>query len=465
MIHSSNLRTTFLAANLALLLTFVTCNTRNTILWTIKETLIAFNGTIIFKAVVLLTDETSRDRILRAMKRRLIESDERNRLRLITDIIGDRRDRDLVDVIAQIEQDEGWSSALEYLLKVRGQKYSSPITMGNETELEELKYREVVFALLSCSGLEPVPIDTTSLLEELDTEKSLLDASRVLITKLETLAIDQIRNGDTLFFDFSDNISISQETTDLLRQIRSKKIQDISLHRGPTINIDSLWHCELGRLALADLGIKGTQVIPDTLSRVLSVIQEPISPLKDLDVSSPSDESHHLSPSNNEYRKLLIQIIQQDIDGLGRLASRHALPTLNTLLDESISQYKDSQSTTSFKTMLQYINAHVAVRAIDSVIVLEKASKMTDTRVATMAIIAIGNFYHESAVSTLVDILCTNKKREIIETTTRSIRTVHKRCPEADRVIDVRLSRECTNRGKLLKLQRLLLKERGLYYQ
>ena len=198
---------------------------------------------------------------------------------------------------------------------------------------------------------------------------------------------------------------------------------------------------------------------------VLSVIQEPISPLKDLDVSSPSDESHHLSPSNNEYRKLLIQIIQQDIDGLGRLASRHALPTLNTLLDESISQYKDSQSTTSFKTMLQYINAHVAVRAIDSVIVLEKASKMTDTRVATMAIIAIGNFYHESAVSTLVDILCTNKKREIIETTTRSIRTVHKRCPEADRVIDVRLSRECTNRGKLLKLQRLLLKERGLYYQ
>ncbi|MHA2025959.1 MAG: hypothetical protein ACW98U_08675 [Candidatus Thorarchaeota archaeon] len=413
-----------------------------------------------------MTDETSRDRILKAVKRRLKESDERDRVRLITDIVGDRRDRDLVDVIAQIEQDEGWSSALEYLLKVRGQKYSSPITMGNnETNLEELKYREVVFALLSCSGLEPVPIDTTVLLEELDSEKSLLDASRVLISKLENLAIDQIRDGDTLFFDFSGNISISQETTNLLRRIRNEKIHDISLHRdGSTINIDSLWRCELGRLALADLGIKGTQVIPDTLSRVLSVIQEPISLLNDLNVPSTSDD-RHVGPSNNEYSKLLTQIIQQDIDGLGRLASRHALPTLNALLDESISQYKDSQSTASFKTILQYINAHIAVRAIDSVIVLEKASKMTDTRVSTMAIIAIGNFYHESAVSTLVDILCTNKKREIIDTTTRSIRTVHKRCPEADHVLDIRLNRECTNRGKLLKLQRLLLKERGLYYQ
>lgn len=416
--------------------------------------------------MILLTDETSRDRILKAVKRRLKESDERDRIHLITDIIGDRRDRDLVDVIAQIEQDEGWSSALEYLLKVRGRKYSSPITMGNnETDLEELKYREVVFNLLSCSGLEPVPIDTTALLEELDSENSLLDASRVLITKLENLAIDQIRNGDTLFFDFSGNISISQETSDLLRRIRSKRIQDISLHRDKsTINIDSLWHCELGRLALSDLGIKGTQVTPDTFSHVLSVIQEPISSLENLNVPSRSDDPH-LGPSNNEYRKLLTQIIQQDIDGLGRLASRHALPTLNTLLDESISQYKDSQSTAGFKTMLQYINAHIAVRAIDSVIVLEKASRMTDTRVATMAIIAIGNFYHESAVSTLVDILCTNKKREIMDTTTRSIRTVHKRCPEADHVIDARLNRECTNRGKLLKLQRLLLKERGLYYQ
>ncbi len=417
--------------------------------------------------MVSLTDESSRDRILKAVKRRIKESDERDRIRLITDIIGDRRDRDLVDVIAQIEQDEGWSSALEYLLKARGQKYSSPMTMGsNETELEELKYREVVFGLFSCSGLEPVPMDTSALLEELVSEDSLVDASRVLVTRLEHQAVNQIRNGDTLFFDFSGNISISQEAVELLQRIRSKEIQEISIDQDKsTININSLWHSELSRIALANLGIRGTRINSDTLDRVLSVIQEPIASLEDLTVSSSSTEDTYAGPSNDEYRKMLTMIIQQDTDGLGRLGSKHAVPTLNTLLDEAISQYKDSQSTTGFKEILQYINAHIAVRTIDSMIVLEKTTKMTDTRIATMAIMAIANFYHESAVSTLVDILCTNKKREIIETTTRSIITVHKRCPEADHAIGVRLSGECTNRGKLLKLQRLLLKERGLYYQ
>jgi hypothetical protein len=385
---------------------------------------------------------------------------------MITDTIGDRRDRDLVDVMAQIEQDEGWSSALEYLLKAQYQNYSSPmISNNNETELEELKYREVVFGLLSCSGLEPVPTDTSDLLGELESEKSLVDASNVLIAKLEELAVKQIKNGDTLFFDFSENISISQDTIDLLQRTRRKKLQDLFLQqRRSTIKIDLLWLCEQGRLTLANLGIRGNQITPDTMSRVLSVIQEPISIVKNENESSINDEDYP-SPLNNIYEELLNQIIQQDIEGLSRLASRHALPTLNALLDESISQYSKTQSATGFNAILQHIRAHVTVRAIDSVMVLEKASKMTDNRVATMAILAIGNFYHESAVSSLVDMLCTNKKQEIIDTVTRSIRNVHKRCPETNHVIDLQLSRECMNRGKLLKLQRTLLKERGLYYQ
>lgn len=415
--------------------------------------------------MITLTDKTSRDRILKAVKKKVKESNERERIRIISDAIGDRRDRDLVDIIAQIEQDDGWSSALEYLLKARDQKYTSPIIMGsNETNLEKLKYREVIFRLLSCSGLEPVPVDTISLLEELDSEISLVDASRALVTKLENLAVNQIKHGDTLFFDFSENISISQETVDLLQRTRSKKLQDISMKQdGSTINISSLWHCELGRLALSNLGIRGTSISSDTLIRVSSVIQEPITSPNESTVSSLSDED--AGPSNRDYRYLLTQIIQQDVDGLGQLASRHALPTLNTLLDEATSQYNNSQSAAGFNEILQYINAHIAVRALDSVIVLEKTSQMTNTRIATLAVLAIGNFYHESAVSTLVDILCSNKKREIIDTTTRSMKTIHKRCPEADHVINIRLNGECTNRGKLLKLQKLLLKEKGLYYQ
>ncbi|MHA2047932.1 MAG: hypothetical protein ACW99G_24370 [Candidatus Thorarchaeota archaeon] len=393
-----------------------------------------------------MTDESSRERILKAVKKRIKDSDDKERTQIISNAIGDRRDRDLVDIIAQIEQDDGWSSALEYLMRAEHRKYTSPITMGsNETALEKLKYREVVFGLLSCSGLEPVPMDTSLLLKELDSETSLVDASRSLVAKLEDQAINQIGRGDTLFFDFTENISISQETVDMLQRTRNKKIGNISLKQGEAIEITPLWYCELGRLALANLGIKGTSIPSDTFDRVSSVIHEPIS----------------LAEESTE----IVLKDQQNVDGLGKLASRHALPTLNVLLDEASSLYKDSQSATGFKEILHSINAHIAVRTLSSLIALEKTSQMTNTRIATLAILAIGNFYHESATSTLVDILCISKKREIMETVTQSIITNHKFCPEADYVISNRLDRECTNRGKLLKLQKLLLKKKNVYYQ
>ena len=132
---------------------------------------------------------------------------------MITNAIGDRRYRDLVDTIATIESEDGWSTALEFLMKAQNKKYSSPIAIGQDkTNLEELKYREMVFELLSCSGLEPVTTDTTELLKELGTESSLVDASRALVLRLEELTAEQIQTGDTLFFDFSENVTVSQET-------------------------------------------------------------------------------------------------------------------------------------------------------------------------------------------------------------------------------------------------------------
>ncbi|MFW9926356.1 MAG: hypothetical protein ACFFDM_06260, partial [Candidatus Thorarchaeota archaeon] len=155
----------------------------------------------------------------------------------------------------------------------------------------------------------------------------------------------------------------------------------------------------------------------------------------------------------------------QDIDELSDLGSKHAIPTLNILLDDISSKYKDSPSTDSFKQILKCINAHIAVRDLDSVITLEKTSRMEDSRIATTAILSIGNFYHESAASTLVDILCKSRNREIIETTKKSIENLYKKCPEADYVINSHLEMECINRGKLIKLLRLLRKGRQMYYQ
>ena len=417
-----------------------------------------------------MTDENSRDRILRAVRERIKESDEQDQILMITNAIGDRRYRDLVDTIAAIEGDEGWSTALEYLIKAQNKKYSSPIAIGQDkTDLEELKYREMVFELLSCKGLEPVIVDTTELLRELDDESSLVDASRALFRRLEELAVEQIQTGDTLFFDFSDNVSISEETMKLLNQVRSKDIQSISLERNKKlVNIEPLWYSEYGRLVLSTLGIKDDVVESEVLDSVLSVIQVPTNikaRIVDVQSFTESEKDRRSRPSNSVYRKLQTHLIHHEVNELKLLASRYSVPLLNTLLDEVTSGYEETSSTARYKEILDYISAHISVRDVESVLVLEKSSQMKNTRIATMAILAIGNFYHESAAATLVKLLCTRKNNEIVKVIIKAIENVYKKCPEADRVIIDSLDTECRNLGKLKKMHRRLSKERQLYYQ
>lgn len=414
-----------------------------------------------------MTDENSRDRLLRVVRERIKESDEQDQILMIANAIGDRRYRDLVDTIAHIEGEDGWSTALEFLMKAQNQKYSSPLTIGQDkTNLEELKYREMVFELLSSNGLEPITTDTTKLLKELDDESSLVDASRVLVLRLEELAIEQIQTGDTLFFDFSENVSISQETVNLINQVRSENTHGISLEQSENlINIEPLWYSEYGRLALSTLGIKGNVVDSDILDSVLSVIQIPTTiKTRIVDVPSFTEMDTWSSPSNSVYRKLHIHLIHHEVNELGLLASRHSVPLLNNLLDEASSAYKDS-STAGYKEILDYINAHISVRNVESVLVLEKSSQMKNTRIATTAILAIGNFYHESSAATLVKLLCARKNDEIEKVVIKAIENVYKKCPEADHVIADSLDTECRNRGKLIKLYRRLSKEKPLYYQ
>ena len=416
-----------------------------------------------------MADENSRDRLFKAVRERIKESDEHDQIQMIVNAIGDRRYRDLVDIIARIEGDEDWSTALEFLMKAQNQKYASPLTMGHDkTDLEPLKYREMVFELLSCSGLEPVPTDTTTLLKELDNESSLIDASGALLLRLEELAIEQIRNGDTLFFDFSENVSISQETVKSLNQVRSENIRNISLQRSENlINIEPLWYCEYGRLALLSVGVKGKVVNSDIFDSVLSVIQIPMTnETMILDVPSFTNlEDSHAYPSNSAYKKLHTHLINHEVDELSLLASRHSVPLLNTLLDEVSSTYEDTSSTEGYKKILNHINAHIAVRNVESTLVLEKSAQMKNTRIATTAILAIGNFYHESSAATLVKMLCSVKNNEIEKVMIKALENVYKKCPEADRVITDSLDTECRNHGKLKKLYRRLSKEKPLYYQ
>jgi len=416
-----------------------------------------------------LADENSRDRLFRAVRERIKESDEQDQILMITNAIGDRRYRDLVDIIAGIESDDGWSTALDFLMKAKNQKYSSPISIGQDkTKLEELKYREMIFELLSCNGLEPIAIDTIELLKELDSEPSLVDASRALVPRLEELAVKQIQTGDTLFFDFSDNVSVSQETVNLLNQTSNEIIQSVSLKQNDNlVNIDPLWYSEYGRLALSQLGIKGNIVNSEILDSVLSVIQVPTSIKTRIeDVSSFADTIGDIShrPSNTVYRKMHTHLIHHEINELGLLASRHSIPLLNALLDEALSAYENSSSATGYKEILNHINAHIAIRNVESILALEKSSQMKNTRIATTAILAMGNFYHESSIAALAKLLCAQKSVEIEKVVIKSIENVYKKCPEADYVITDLLNTECRNRGKLKKLHSRLSKKKSLYY-
>lgn len=389
---------------------------------------------------------------------------------MIANAIGDRRYRDLVDIVARIEGEDGWTTALEYLMKAERQKYSSPMTIGQDkTGLEELKYREMIFELLSCSGLEPITTDTAELLKELDDKSSLVDASHNLVSRLEELAVEQIQNGDTLFFDFTENVSVSQETVNLLNQVRNENMNSISLERSDNLfNIEPLWYCEYGRLALSTLGVKDNVVDSDILESVLSVIQAPrTNETKIVDVQSFTDieEDTQSQPSNSVYRKLHTHLIHHEVNELSLLASRHAVPLLNTLLDEASSAYEESSSTSDYKEILGYINAHISIRNVESILVLEKSSQMKNTRIATTAILAIGNFYHESSAATLLKLFCTRKNDEIVKVVAKAIENVYKKCPEANRVIVDSLDTECKNHGKLKKLYRRLSKEKPLYYQ
>jgi hypothetical protein len=349
-------------------------------------------------------------------------------------------------------------------------KYISPITIGQDkTNLEQLKYREMIFELLSCRGFEPIIADTTELLNELDDKLSLIDASRYLFLRAKELAVEQIQTGDTLFFDFSENVSISTSTMNLLDKIRNENIDNISLElKEDMINIEPLWFCEYGRLALSALGKRGSLVNSDTLDSVLSVIQVPLTKsklIKKVSVFSDAKRNTQSRPSNVLYNRLLKYHIQHDINELSLLASRHSVPLLNSLLAEASSVYEDSSSQDDYKRILDFINAHISVRNVESVLALEKSSQMKNTRIATMAILAIGNFYHESSASTLVNLLCTKKNDEIVKAIIRAIENVYKKCPEADQVITSSLDTECRNRGKLMKLHRRLSKEKPLYYQ
>jgi len=408
-----------------------------------------------------LAKDKDRESILLAVKERVKQSEELQLTQMIVDAIGERRYRDLKDLISQIEQDRGWSEALKHFSKARELPYILPIGAGpNKTLIEDLKYRETVFTLLECNGFEPVLITTEEILSRLENEDSLIDASKSFHTECELLAIEQIEAGDTLFFDQAHlDSSISINVANLLEKKQHEEIANLSLEKyGDTINILPLWYCEKGRQTLSQLGIKGTTIDSDTFVIVISILHQKI-PITE---TTMKPITH---PSNLLYRTLLASTINHDIESMCSLASKYSYHPLKSLLEGSLDHYEKNASSTNFRKVLACVNAHIRVRTSESISLLEELAHSKDTRIATTTITALGNFYNESAASALLDLLCVTKNREIENTTIRAIKNVSKRCFETKYVLrNIIESTACTNIGRLKRLYKEIWKEKDNYY-
>ncbi len=418
--------------------------------------------------MITVVKENPLDRLLKESRMRIAEIEERDKLDEIANAIGDRRERDLLDLLANIEAGNGWGTAVQFLIESAKSTYSAPIGAGGrQRRIEPLKYREVIFATFSSAGLEPVNYDTVALLDELQDEKSMVSAIRTFAARVQNLAIEQFQNGDALFFDLTSmSSSLPTELIEMAEAIHKKRIHELIIPvNGKQAHLKQLWYSEYGRIALSEQGIKGNKLLLFNLDSVLSVIQLRIGyrPMTKED-DSPL-EVPEVSPANTEYGNLLTMMINQDINGLGLLGSKYSLPLLNVVLESAVVDYQQDKSNNLFRNFISRMNSHVQVRSLNSLATFERIMQLDNSRLVTPITIALGNYYHESAASVLIELACRTRNKEVEAASITSIANIHRKCPEVEVVLDKVLASECRNRGRLRRLQKKLLKtSKSQYY-
>ncbi|MFX0056208.1 MAG: hypothetical protein ACFFAX_10110 [Promethearchaeota archaeon] len=404
-----------------------------------------------------MSEERDSKWFLKASRERAEKAEMENSLKDIVNAIGERRSRDLLDIVATVEQDKGWNTALEYLIDVGNMEYSTPAGFGKQQKpIEPLKYREMIFDLLSCNGFEPVQNETVSLLRTLKSSKSLAEASQSFTFHVQEIAMKQIESGDTLYFNLPPDTKF-EEFNKQLEAIRVEQIANLNLKRtGDLVDATQLWYSEYGRLALSDLGIKGNKTSMDQFDMVLSVIQVSPEVKQRITVSETVEASGmgSIGPSNQMYKELHEHIMHQDIEGLISKGSIHSLPTLNAMLDNAVTQYMSSKSSEAYRQLLQCINGHVAVRHLDSITHLEKLLRTDDQRIITPSITALGNLYHESSAHAIVDLICRSMDKRVIDASLTALDNILTKSPETMTVIKDALESECKNRRHLRRFQK-----------
>jgi hypothetical protein len=423
--------------------------------------------------VIILTDNKDPKWFLKAVRDRARETEEKDLIQHIANAIGERRSRDLLDLVAGLELESSWTSVISYLRNAANFKYPTPVSFGNqETKVEPLKHREMIFELFSCDGLEPVAEETDSLLLSLEDAQSLAEASILLCQQLVDQAIEQVKAGDTLFFSTIEDDTQKKLLHNLLNRQRKNEIESLCLGSSKTgIDVTALWHTEYGRRALVDIGIKGNHTTADELDTVLSVLQ--LSQDKKNEIRAnvkPTESMESLNekiviPHNHVYSTLLTSLIDQDLESLRKLGSTHSVSVLNALLAQSVKQYRSTESSDDYRIIVQCIDTHTTIRTLDSLTAFQTLADLKMPRIFTPTISALGNYFHESAAAMLISFVCNNRDQWVVDPCMNSLENILTKCPEAIRTLSSAVKSNCTNAGPLKRLLRKTPKKNQWYYK
>lgn len=394
------------------------------------------------------------------------QSQEEARMSMIANAMGDRRYRDLSDIVFQLEGEVGWQQTLTYLQIASNKDYSIPVGTGaREVTIEPLKYREGIFNLFSCQALEPIPVATTTIIEMAAESSSYVQSVRSVSDFASDMALTQIESGDTLFYSPDELTAFGNPALESLlhnRNLEAIKTAVIQ-ERSDGYHIGQLWNTGLGMRALLEVDLAGLTTDYTHLNTVLSVIQAwtgtLVNVMKD-EATEPVDQTH---PTSSVYRALHQGIINQDIDVLKSLGSRHSIPTANSILSSSIKQYLESESSSNYRMLLEAINLHVRIRSIESILLLEDLTTNAPKRVTTAAIVALANFYHESAVSALAILLCKTQNDEVVQSTSKALINIAKRLPEIVPTLKSVLNQDCSSPSRINQLLRKITTSQDRY--
>ena len=82
--------------------------------------------------MIILADNNDPKWFLRAVRDRVRETEEHDWIQQITNAIGERRARDLLDLVATLELELGWSTVLTFLRRSIDCSYPTPLSFGGQ---------------------------------------------------------------------------------------------------------------------------------------------------------------------------------------------------------------------------------------------------------------------------------------------------------------------------------------------